>query len=347
MDKEIKAYSLIQLEQLLSEMGQPKFRAMQLAQWLYGHHVSSYDDMTNLPKSLREELSTSHPLTTLSMKDKQISQDGSRKYVFSCSDGNLIESVALPDTSTQKEGDGRLTVCFSTQVGCAMGCTFCATGHEGFSRNLTIGEIVDQILSVEEDMNQRVSNVVAMGQGEPFLNYDAVLAALRIVNHPKLLKIGARRITVSTCGILSGIEHFSREPEQFTLAISLHSARQSVRNILMPHMENQPLSDLRKALQSYIQETSRRVTLEYMLIDGINDEDADLAALARFCNGLLAHVNLIPLNAVSSSIFQPSSSQTLVRWQKELERRNIETTIRKSRGGDIAAACGQLKNQLV
>lgn len=329
----------------MEEMGQPKFRAIQLAQWLYGHHASSYDDMTNLPKSLREELAASHPLSALSLIDKQVSQDGTRKYVFSCEDGHRVETVAMPATSAQKDGE-RLTVCFSTQVGCGMGCAFCATGHEGFARNLSVGEMVDQILSAQEDMGQRVSNVVAMGQGEPFLNYDAVLAALRIVNHPKLLKIGARRITVSTCGILPGIELLSQEPEQFTLAVSLHAARQPIRDILMPHMENQPLSKLKKELQNYIRKTDRRVTLEYLLIDGINDGEEDLAALTSFCAGLLAHVNLLPLNAVASSYFQPSSPQTMHFWQSELERRHIETTVRKSRGSDIAGACGQLKNML-
>ena len=345
MTRSIKACSLGQLEQLMAEFGQPKFRAAQLAQWLYVHHVNSYDQMTNLSLSLRSKLTEAYPLSVPSIVDKQVSHDGTRKYVLECEDGKRVETVAMPSGSQAPDDvRERLTVCFSTQVGCAMQCAFCETGHEGFSRNLSVGEMVDQILIAQEDMGQRVSNVVAMGQGEPFLNYDNTLAALRILNHAKLLKIGARRITVSTCGIIPGINRFANEPEQFTLAVSLHAARQSVRDVLMPQMTNQPLSRLRKALQQYLEKTDRRITLEYLLIDGINDNEEDLAALIDFCSGLLVHINLLPMNAVASSCLQPSPPSTVFQWREELERKHIETTLRKSRGADIAGACGQLKN---
>lgn len=227
-----------------------------------------------------------------------------------------------------------------------MECAFCATGHEGFTRNLSIGEIVDQIILAQADMGQRVSNVVAMGQGEPFLNYENVIDALRIINHPKLLKIGARRITVSTCGIIPGIERFAQEPEQFTLAISLHAAQQGVRDALMPKVAKQTLPQLKEALRRYIQATDRRVTLEYLLIKDLNDDQEDLEALIDFCSGLLVHVNLLPLNAISSSQFHPSPLKTLNIWKNKLEQKKIETTVRNSRGSDIAGACGQLKNAI-
>lgn len=346
MEQSIKTYSLAQLEQLMLDMGQPKFRAMQIAQWLYGRHASSYDEMTDLSKSLREQLAVSHPFSTLTMIDRQISRDKTRKYVFECEDGQRVETVAMPSVPSQKDGKNRLTVCFSTQVGCAMGCAFCATGHEGFTRNLSIGEIMDQIILAQADMGQRVSNVVAMGQGEPFLNYENVIDALHIINHPKLLKIGARRVTVSTCGIIPGIERFAQEPEQFTLAISLHATQQEVRDALMPKVAKQTLPQLKKALQHYIQATDRRVTLEYLLIKDQNDDQEDLEALIDFCHGLLVHVNLLPLNAIPSSQFQPSPLKTLNTWKNELERKKIETTVRNSRGSDIAGACGQLKNAI-
>ena len=227
-----------------------------------------------------------------------------------------------------------------------MNCAFCATGQAGLTRDLDPGEIVDQILIIQEDFGQRVTNVVIMGQGEPFANYDNVLAALRIMNHPKLLNIGARHITVSTCGIIPKIEQFTREPEQFTLAVSLHAARQEVRDLLMPAVANQRLGALRKALDDYANATGRRFTLEYALMQGINDAEQDLEALVAFARRLLCHVNLIPLNEVEGSEFHPVSQQLMHDWQSRLESEGIAATVRRSRGSDIDAACGQLANRL-
>lgn len=345
MSKPIKTYSLEGLSELAVELGQPKFRGMQIAEWLYLKQATSFDDMTNLPKALRAALANDFPLHSTEIADKQVSQDGTRKYIMRFGDGQCAETVAIPAFSPTEDETGRLTVCFSTQVGCRMGCTFCATGQEGFTRNLQVGEMVDQIALVQSDFGQRVSNVVAMGQGEPFLNYENTLAALRILNHQKLLRIGARRITVSTCGITSGIDKMAQEPEQFTLAVSLHSAVQSTRNALMPNMQSQPLKSLKAALAHYIEKTGRRVTLEHILIRDINDDEDDLQALIRFCDGLLCHVNLLPLNPVDSACFVPSKQKTIQKWLESLEAKRIETTFRQSRGSDIASACGQLKNK--
>lgn len=339
MDKPIKTYALSELPSLMKELGQPSFRAQQLTEWLYQRHVSSYDEMTNLPAALRAALSERFPLTMPEIVNRQVSRDGTRKYLIEFDDSIRVETVAIPS-----RGGDRLTVCFSTQAGCAIGCAFCATGREGFARNLTPGEIFDQVLIAQDDMGKRVTNVVGMGQGEPFLNYDNTMAALRILNNKKGLEIGARHISVSTCGILPGIERFSEEPEQFTLAVSLHAARQGVRDLLMPNVARFKLGSLKSALQEYIAKTNRRVTLEYIMIDGVNDADEDLKALQKFCANLLCHVNLIPINAIEGSVFQPSEPETIDRWLNAIQKKGTEATLRDSRGSDIDGACGQLKN---
>lgn len=339
MKKPIKAYSLPELEQVLKELGQPSFRAKQLAQWLYVKHANSYDEMSNLPLSLRSILSETHPLQNASIVQKLISHDGTRKYLIKFEDGVFVETVAIPS-----HDDQRLTVCFSTQAGCPMSCAFCATGHEGFTRNLNIGEMIDQVLIAQEDMEKRVSNLVVMGQGEPFLNYDNVLSALKVFNNSDLLAIGARHITVSTCGIIPKINQFSKETEQFTLAVSLHSARQEIRDQLMPKTVNYPLTELKSILQSYVEKTNRRVSFEYIMLKNVNDSKEDFEALTSFCKDLLCHVNLIPMNEIEDSPFKPSSRETIEFWKTELCERGIETTIRESRGADIQGACGQLKN---
>lgn len=323
----------------MKELGQPSFRAQQLTEWLYQRHANSYDEMTNLPTALRTALSERFPLRMPEIVNRQVSRDGTRKYLIEFDDGIRVETVAIPS-----RGGDRLTVCFSTQAGCAIGCAFCATGREGFARNLTPGEIVDQVLIAQDDMGKRVTNVVGMGQGEPFLNYDNTMAALRILNNKKGLEIGARHISVSTCGILPGIERFSEEPEQFTLAVSLHAARQGVRDLLMPNVARFKLGNLKSALQEYIAKTNRRVTLEYIMIDGVNDADEDLKALQKFCANLLCHVNLIPINAIEGSVFQPSELETINRWLNAIQKKGTEATLRDSRGSDIDGACGQLKN---
>lgn len=362
MANEIKTYTVEELGRVLSELKQPKFRAKQLYEWLHTHRVTSYDEMTNLPKSLREVLSEKYPLDGAQIIDRQISADGTRKYVLQYPDGCCVETVGMPvytDNSAVSEGEAgeaactiatqaidRLTVCFSTQVGCAMECEFCATGKEGLTRNLTAAEMVEQLVVVEKDFGCRVTNAVAMGQGEPFQNYDELIDALREINSPSSLNIGARHITVSTCGLIPGIKRFSEEPEQFTLAISLHSAIQRKRDKIMPRVSSQKIVDLKKALVAYVNETNRRVTLEYLLIEGVNDGEDDLKALLDFCLGLLCHVNLLPMNRVEGANFQPSRKETVRYWNSTLAAAGIESTLRKSRGSDIAGACGQLKNSL-
>ncbi|MBO4351916.1 MAG: 23S rRNA (adenine(2503)-C(2))-methyltransferase RlmN [Eggerthellaceae bacterium] len=326
-------------EELITEAGLPRFRSDQVLQWVYGKNVASFDEMTNLPKSMREQLDSLVPLTYPTIVDKQVSEDGSRKYLVQYEDGALVETVGIPNA------DGRLSVCVSSQSGCAMNCAFCATGRNGLNRSLYPGEIVDQVQVVQDDFDQRVTNVVVMGQGEPFANYDNTLAALRIINHPKYLNIGARHITISTCGLISGIEKLSQEPEQFTLAVSLHSAIQETRDSIMPGVSKQPLVDLHDALSGYNGKTGRRFSFEFALMDGINTHLRELEALYQFCKNLLCHVNLIPLNEIDGSPFKPVSRKVLLSWQEALEAQGIACSIRDSRGSDISGACGQLASK--
>ena len=345
--KSITTYPLTEIKNLLQDLGQPSFRAQQLIDWIYIKGATSYDAMTNLPQTLRTLLSEHYPLHAPRIIDKQTSHDGTRKYVLEFDDGVKVETVGIPSFDTTPEGDPKhLTVCFSTQAGCPMQCAFCATGAEGLTRNLSSGEMILQIITVQNDFQTRVSHVVAMGQGEPFLNYDATLEALRFMNAKKGLEIGARHITVSTCGVIPGIDRFAQEPEQFTLAVSLHSAQQAIRDELMPQCAHWPLSDLKEALCSYVDKTNRRVSLEYLMIKDLNDTPHALQSLCDFADGLLSHINLIPFNSVDHCSYQPSTETTIIQFQKALTRVGIETTIRNSRGSDIAGACGQLKNKL-
>lgn len=357
MPTPIKSLSHDEIYALCNELGQPRYRADQLIQWLFVKQAASYDEMTNLPKAFREILARDYPLVPARLIDKQISRDGTRKYCFELADGARIESVGIPTFKT-KDASGTpadpsasevldsLTVCFSTQAGCSMQCLFCATGEEGFMRNLSSGEMIDQVAFIQEDFGGRVSNVVSMGQGEPFLNYDAVTEALDFLNDKKGFGIGARHITLSTCGIIAGIERLATDPHQYTLAVSLHSAQQGVRDLIMPRCKSQSLPKLKEALQRYQSGSHRRVSFEYLMIDSLNDTDEALQALIEFTRGLMCHVNLIPLNAVDHSSLRPSSQKTIARWQKALSSTGVETTVRNSRGADIDGACGQLKNKL-
>ena len=340
MPTPIKSLSITQIQDIFRTAGLPLFRAEQMLTWIYAKSARSYDDMTNISKVIREQFDLAYPLHTPHIVAKQESIDGSRKYLIEFHDGTRVETVGLPSN------DGRLSVCVSSQAGCAMACAFCATGKAGLVRNLTPGEIVDQILVVQDDFNDRVTNVVIMGQGEPFANYDAVIEALHIMNHPKLLNIGARHITVSTCGIVNGIERFMKEPEQYTLAVSLHAARQDVRDCIMPAMKEQRLGTLRQALQHYTDATGRRFSFEYALMNGVNDSQDDLDALITYCRRMLCHVNLIPLNNVEGSAYQPMKQQLMYYWRDQLEEAGIPASVRRSRASDISGACGQLANQL-
>ena len=284
----------------LEELGQPKFRAKQIEEWLWEKGATSFDEMSNLPKTLRAALAERFSLGGMEQLARQESEDGSRKYLLKLADGAAIECVGMPTGA-------RLAVCASTQAGCGMGCAFCATGAAGLTRSLTASEIYGQVMHVRDDFGSRVTSVVLMGQGEPFANYDATLGALRRLNSPDGLGIGARHLTVSTCGIIPQILRFAKEPEQFTLAVSLHSAVQRTRNLLMPGVKRWSLLNLYEAMGTYVDLTGRRPTYEYALIRGINDTDEELASLVDFCRGTLAHVNIIQLNEVPGSKFQPSS----------------------------------------
>ena len=337
--RDIHALTRGELTDLLASLGQPAFRAKQLEEWVWSKNARSFDDMTNLPKSLREELACHLTLGGIEEIARQASADGSRKYLLRLSDGVSVECVGMPARN-------RLAVCASTQAGCAMGCAFCATGGAGLTRSLTAAEIYEQVMHVRDDFGSRVTSVVLMGQGEPFMNYDATLEALRRLNSPDGAGIGARHLTVSTCGVIPQIMRFANEPEQFTLAVSLHSAVQKTRNALMPGVRKYSLVNLYNAMGTYVAKTGRRPTYEYALIGGVNDTESELQALCDFCEGTLAHVNLIQLNEVEGSKLRPSTPERAQDFVRALGRVGVEATLRNSRGADIDAACGQLKQRM-
>ncbi len=337
--RDIGSLSREQIAEELALLGLPGFRAGQVVRWLYGRGAVDFAEMTDLPVEMRAELSRRFRIGRTEVVGRQVSADGTRKYLVRFDDGTTVETVGLPD------GD-RITVCFSTQAGCAMGCTFCATGRAGFTRDLTCGEMARQTLLVAQDFGQRVTNAVAMGQGEPFANYDASLAALRFLNSEDGPGIGARHITVSTCGLLPGIRRFSREPEQFTLAVSLHSAVQRTRDALMPGVRGTKLPALKKALAEYVEVSGRRPTLEFALVAGVNDTEDEMGALVAFTRGTLVHVNLIPVNPVEGTGLDRSSRDRVRALRDALLHAGVETSVRVERGADIDAACGQLRQRL-
>ena len=337
---DIRKLTLEESQALMEELGQPSYRAKQLYEWVHKKNVCSFSEMTNLPLSLRQQLEELYAIPVPKEIAKQVSSDGSRKYLLQFNDGTAVETVGMPSGN-------RLAVCVSSQAGCAMRCSFCATGLSGLTRSLTAQEIVDQVNHVAKDFDERVTSVVFMGQGEPFNNFDETVAALRTLNDPDGLAIGARHLTVSTCGIIPYIKRFSELPEQFTLAISLHSAVQSTRNQLMPGVKKYTLPRLYDAIQDYVEKTGRRPTYEFAMIEGVNDTNPEMEALVDFCVGTLCHVNLIQLNHISDSPFKPSPIEKVESLQKRLEKYGVETTIRNSRGSDIDAACGQLKQRKI
>lgn len=337
---DIRTLSSKELSQVVSELGQPAFRAKQLSEWLFDKNVCSFEEMTNLPKAFREQLAEHFVFAVPTEVVKQVSKDGSRKYLLQFPDGVAVETVGMPSRN-------RLAVCISTQAGCKMGCAFCATGLAGLTRSLTAQEMVDQVVHVSRDLGERVTSVVFMGQGEPFANFNETVRALRMLNSEHGLNIGARHLTVSTCGIIPNIRAFADLPEQFTLAVSLHSAVQSTRNQLMPGVKKYTLVRLHEALQLYTEKTGRRPTYEFAMIEGINDTNPEMNALCDFCEGTLCHVNLIQLNDIPDSPFKPSPMKKVEELQRRLQMRGVETTIRNSRGSDIDAACGQLKQRKI
>jgi 23S rRNA (adenine2503-C2)-methyltransferase len=324
------------LEGALRDLEQPAFRVPQVLRWVYQRGASSFGEMTDLPKALREELERRFSFALPTVVARQESADGTRKFLIRFADGVSVETVGLP------AGD-RLTVCFSTQAGCAMGCAFCATGRGGLVRGLGPGEIAAQALLVAADFGRRATNAVAMGQGEPFADYASTLGGLRLLNDPDALGVGARHITVSTCGLLPGIRRLAGEPEQFTLAVSLHSAVQATRDRLMPGVRTYPLTALRTELSEYFAASGRRPTLEYALIGGVNDTGAELAALLRFCRRMPFHVNLIPVNPVAETGADRPGAERVEAFRRALADAGIEASVRVERGADIDAACGQLK----
>lgn len=334
--KLIYDFTLAKMQDYFLEINQKPFRAKQLFNWIYTKKAASFDDITVLSKELRDSLNQEFVIDGLKIVDKQTSKDGTVKYLFELLDGNLIETVLMVH-------DYGLSLCVTSQVGCNMGCKFCASGLLKRVRNLTPGEMVGQIMKVTNDLDVRISHVVVMGTGEPFDNYDNVMDFVRIINDPAGLAIGARHITISTCGLVPGIERYAAEGIQTNLAISLHASNDEIRDVLMPINKTYNMDLLRSAIADYIAKTNRRVTFEYILIDGVNDELIHARQLAHYLRGLNAYVNLIPYNSVADNDYQPASAQKTAAFKAELLRLHINTTQRKEHGSDIDGACGQLR----
>jgi 23S rRNA (adenine2503-C2)-methyltransferase len=334
---------LSELETLLGVWGESRYRAKQIWEWLYRHLVTDTEQMTSLPKALRERLTGETRLSVPRVLARQESFDGeTRKDLLEFEDGHTVEVVLMRYIE-------RRSACISTQVGCAVGCQFCATGQMGFQRNLTSGEIVAQVLHLARELNvqdQRLTNVVLMGMGEPLLNYNHTLAAVRTLIHPDGFQMGQRRITLSTAGIAPGIRRFADEGLQVNLAVSLHAATDALRSELMPINRKHNLNELFAAISDYLTKTNRRVTLEWVLIDGVNDTLEQAEALAARTAGMLVHVNLIPLNPTASYPGQPSSDEHIEAFTQILERRHVPFTLRLRRGIDIQAGCGQLRARM-
>ncbi|GAB5490316.1 MAG: 23S rRNA (adenine(2503)-C(2))-methyltransferase RlmN [Phototrophicaceae bacterium] len=331
-----------ELESLLKEWGEPKYRAQQLYNWLYEHRVDNFDDMSNLPQSLRENLIEKTVLGTLNLVTEQVSNDGTVKRLFKLNDGQLIESVLMP------YDDHRRTACISSQAGCAMGCVFCATGQMGFARNLTATEIFEQAMRFSRELEakgERLSNVVLMGMGEPFHNYDAVMEAIRRLMSE--LGIGQRHITVSTVGLVPQIRKFADEGLQLTLAISLHKADDDERSALMPVNKRWNLLELVGACRYYTEKTNRRVTFEWAAIAGENDTPEEAHKLGKLLKTLHCHVNIIPLNPTGGYAGKPSDSGAIDEFIEILESHGVSATVRVRRGIDIDAGCGQLKSNVI
>jgi 23S rRNA (adenine2503-C2)-methyltransferase len=332
-----------ELESLLESVGQPRYRADQIWQWLYKQLATEIQDMTSLPKALRAKLEEVAVLHTPKVLATQESLTGeTRKDLLAMRDGEQVEVILMRYIE-------RRTVCVSTQVGCAIGCQFCATGQMGFQRHLSSGEIVAQVLHFERTLRaqgRRVTNIVFMGMGEPLLNYDNTLAAITRLMDPAGLQMGQRRMTLSTVGISTAIRRFAKEKLQVNLAVSLHAATDELRSELMPVDQRHDLDALFAAVQEYINRTNRQVTFEWALIDGVNDTPEQAAALAARIAGMLVHVNLIPLNPTDGYPGQPSSEEHMAAFTDILDRRHIPYTMRLRRGGDIQAGCGQLRARI-
>ncbi len=334
----IKDFSLRELEAELSKLGEKPYRARQIFEWIYQKGASDFNEMSNLPASLRETFQQKLRISSYNIIKRQISKlDGTRKYLFGLEDGETIEAVLIP-------AQGRNTVCLSSQVGCAFGCRFCASGLAGIKRDLCCSEILDQILGISNDLKgERITNVVMMGMGEPLANYDNVMKAIAILNSPFGFGIGARKITISTSGYIPGIKRFMKEKSQIELSVSLHGATEEVRSYLMPINKKYPLEELMKVCRDYVKEKNRIITFEYVLIKDVNASREDANALSKLLSGLSCKVNLIPFNPVSNFDFLPPADKDIKEFQKVIKNSGINSTIRTQRGADIAAACGQLR----
>jgi 23S rRNA (adenine2503-C2)-methyltransferase len=331
----IKELTFDELRVVLKDMGEPDYRAGQVLSWLYHKDASGFEEMTDLGRTLKDKLNIRFTASWPELAQHLRSRDGAEKFLLRLDDGRFIETVLIP-------GPARATVCLSTQVGCRFGCPFCASGRPGFIRNLSAAEIVDQVLFVRRASGRPVTHVVFMGMGEPLDNFDNVGRAIRLLNDQRGVGLAARRITVSTCGLLPGLQMLRTLGLQVELSVSLHAASDELRGRLVPLNKKYPLSALVPALQEYHRATGRQVTFEYALIKGLNDspqEAGRLAALARRCR---AKVNLIPLSPINGSIYEPTARLTAVAFLRRLEERGVRVTLRRSKGAEIQAACGQL-----
>lgn len=336
MKKNLKDYTLAELETLLAELNEPRFRAKQIFKWLYGG-AESFDDMTNIPKNLREKLCCEYSVNNLKIEQKFVSDiDETRRYLLQLDDGNFIESVLM------KYHHG-YTICVSSQVGCAMGCAFCASTRGGKVRNLTAGEITGQVMTVQNDLGGRISNIVMMGMGEPLDNFENVMRFLENVNNPLGLNIGHRHISLSTCGLCGRIRELADRKLQITLSVSLHAPTDDRRSAIMPVNRRYPIAELMEACRYYTEKTNRRISFEYTLIKGVNDTPEEARKLLRLISGLLCHVNLIPVNEVKETGFSASNRASVERFREILEKGGISATVRREMGADISAACGQLR----
>lgn len=337
MDKKIVLSGLTQegFEKIAQDLNVSKFKARQIHNWIYLKSISSIAEMTDLSKDFRTKLAEVAEISCVKIKTKQVSDDGTIKYLIEYPDGNCVETVLM-----RFDNRANLTACVSSQVGCAVNCAFCATGKRGFIRNLTPAEIIEQVLTIQRDTGLKVTNVVFMGQGEPLLNLDNVLEALKIFNED--FQIGARRITISTSGITPSINKLAELKMQSTLAISLHAAVSDIRKKIIPIENKYPLSELKKALKNYTEKTGRRITIEYLLIKDLTDTVEMAKQAANFLHDIKCNINLIPYNPVEKNIFEKPSKNAVMKFKYLLEHSGKKVTIRLERGADIDAACGQL-----
>ena len=336
--KNIKDYNLEELKQELEKLGEKKFRAEQIFKWLYQEKVKSFDEMTNLSLNLREKLKENYTMCNFNILKKQKSKDGTIKYLFDVLDENAIETVLM----SYHHG---YSICVSSQIGCKMGCKFCASTGINFIRNLSSGEIVEQILAVEQDENIRISNVVFMGIGEPLDNYENVINAIHILNNQKGLNIGARHISISTSGLVPKIYKLAEENIPCTLSISLHATTNEKRSSMMPVNDVYPIEELIQACKDYIEKTNRRISFEYALAKDNNDNLNDAKGLVKLLKGMLCHVNLIPINKIENGTFTKSTNENIIKFRDYLNEHGIVATIRRELGSDIDAACRTAKKK--